>query len=135
LKAELKGRHFDTAQAMEAESQAELNTFPERVYKMAEALGTVHARGRGWKWPVGPKLVLDQMAAPVPEIVHTISYVSIRTDFSMTEIIFYDSNYAACHVMWPRYHIFGFLCQLQTAAPVFPTLLGLCFLCHLYAMI
>jgi hypothetical protein len=26
---------------------------------------------RGWWWPVGPKLVSDQMAAPVPEIMDT----------------------------------------------------------------
>jgi hypothetical protein len=40
---------------------------------MAEALGTVHMLGRGllkkcW-WPVGPKLLFDQMAARVPEIM------------------------------------------------------------------
>jgi hypothetical protein len=41
--------------------------------KMAEVLGTVHMRGRelpqGWWWPVGSKLVSDQMAAPVLEIL------------------------------------------------------------------
>jgi hypothetical protein len=40
---------------------------------MAEALGTVHMHGRrlfrGWWWSVGRKLVFDQMAAPVPEIM------------------------------------------------------------------
>jgi hypothetical protein len=39
---------------------------------MAEVLGTVrmHRRGllRWWWWPVGPKLVFDQMAASVLEI-------------------------------------------------------------------
>jgi hypothetical protein len=40
---------------------------------MAEALGTVHTRGRGllrgrW-WAVGPKLAFDQMAASVSEIM------------------------------------------------------------------
>jgi hypothetical protein len=43
--------------------------------KMAEALGTVHTSGRGllpgWWWPAGSKLVFDQMAAPVPEIMDT----------------------------------------------------------------
>jgi hypothetical protein len=38
----------------------------------------VHTRGRRlvrrWWWPVGPKLVFDQMAAPVPEIKDTVSY-------------------------------------------------------------
>lgn len=42
---------------------------------MAEALGTVHAceRGllRGWWLLVGPKLVFDHMAEPVPEIMDT----------------------------------------------------------------
>jgi hypothetical protein len=40
---------------------------------MAEALGMRHKCGRGllwgWWWPLGPKLVLNQMAAPVPEIM------------------------------------------------------------------
>jgi hypothetical protein len=38
-----------------------------------KGLGKVHMGGRGlhrgWWWPVGPKLVFDQMAAPVPEIM------------------------------------------------------------------
>jgi hypothetical protein len=38
---------------------------------MAEALGTVHARGRGllrgWWWPVCLKLNFDQIAVPVPK--------------------------------------------------------------------
>jgi hypothetical protein len=40
---------------------------------MTEALGTVHARRRGllqgWRWSVDPKLVFEQMAAPVVEII------------------------------------------------------------------
>jgi hypothetical protein len=41
--------------------------------KMAEAMGTVLTRGRRllrkrW-WPVGPKLVFDQIASPVMEIM------------------------------------------------------------------
>jgi hypothetical protein len=44
---------------------------------MAEALDTVYTCERGllWGWwgPVGPKLVLDHMAAPVPEIMDTNS--------------------------------------------------------------
>jgi hypothetical protein len=42
---------------------------------MAEALRMVHTCGRvllrWWRWPVNPKLVFDQMAAPVPEIMDT----------------------------------------------------------------
>jgi hypothetical protein len=52
LKIKLKGRHFDTTEVIEAESQAVLNTptkhTTSRVHlKMAEALGTVHRCGRG----------------------------------------------------------------------------------------
>jgi predicted helicase len=52
LKIKLKGRHFDPIEVIEAESQAVLNTltdhdFQEAFKKMAEALGTVHTRGRG----------------------------------------------------------------------------------------
>jgi hypothetical protein len=40
---------------------------------MAGTLEMVHKREKGlfggWWWPVGPKLVFDQMAAPVPEIM------------------------------------------------------------------
>jgi hypothetical protein len=68
---------------IEAESQAVLNTLTEHesqnaLEKMAEALGTVHTRGRGLlrgRWsPVGPKLVFDQMAEPVPEIMDDCLY-------------------------------------------------------------
>jgi hypothetical protein len=50
LKIKLKRRHFDTVQAIEAESQAALNAFtglPGCVLKMAEVLLTVRTRGRG----------------------------------------------------------------------------------------
>jgi hypothetical protein len=51
LKIQLKGRHFDTIEVMGAESQAVLSTLTEHhfqdAFKMAEALGTVHTRGRG----------------------------------------------------------------------------------------
>jgi hypothetical protein len=40
---------------------------------MAGALESVHTHGRGllrgWWWPVSPKLVSDQAAAPVSEIM------------------------------------------------------------------
>jgi hypothetical protein len=78
LKIKLEGRHFDRTERNEVESQAVLNTFIEHSFqdafkKMAEALGTVHARGSGllqWKWwPVGPKLFFDQIAAQVLKIM------------------------------------------------------------------
>jgi hypothetical protein len=47
--------------------------FPGCIYKIAEVLGMVHTRDRqllwGRRWRVGPKLVFDQMAAPVHEII------------------------------------------------------------------
>jgi hypothetical protein len=78
LNIKLKGHHFDTINVIEAESQAVLNTFTEQDFqdafkKMVEELEMVHTCGRallqGRWWPVGPKLVFDQMAAPVPEIM------------------------------------------------------------------
>jgi hypothetical protein len=47
----LKGRHFDTIEVIEAESQAVLNTLTEHNFqdafkKMAKALGTPHTCGR-----------------------------------------------------------------------------------------
>jgi hypothetical protein len=51
LEIKLKGRHFDTIEVLEVESQAVLNTLKEHYFKdaftkIAEALGTVHTRGR-----------------------------------------------------------------------------------------
>jgi hypothetical protein len=47
---------------------------PGCVYTMAEVLGMVYTHGRGllrgWWWPLGPKLIFNQMAAPVPEIIY-----------------------------------------------------------------
>jgi hypothetical protein len=41
---------------------------------LAESLGTVLTGGMGllrrWWWPVNPKIVFDQMAAPVSEIIY-----------------------------------------------------------------
>jgi hypothetical protein len=49
---------------------------------MAEALRTVHTGRRellrGCWWPVGPKLVFDQMAAPVPEIMAVSFYCELN---------------------------------------------------------
>jgi hypothetical protein len=81
LKIKLKGSHFDTIEMIEAQSLAALNTqnSTSMMYlKMTEALGTVHIRGRGLLrgscWPVDRKLVFDQMAAPVPEIMEGSLY-------------------------------------------------------------
>jgi hypothetical protein len=57
------------------------NTISRMQLKMAESLGTVHTRRRGllwgWWWPLGPKLVFDQMATPVPVIMDTPSHIVI----------------------------------------------------------
>jgi hypothetical protein len=49
------------------------NTTSRTHFKMTEALGKVNTRGRGllrgWRWPVGPTIVFDQMSAPVPKIM------------------------------------------------------------------
>jgi hypothetical protein len=63
---------------IEAESQAVLNT--QDALKNWQKLWErrMHAEGgllRGRWWPVGPKLVFDQMAAPVPEIMDGSSYI------------------------------------------------------------
>jgi hypothetical protein len=64
LKIKVKGRHFDTIEMVEA-----------------EALRTVRTRGRGlfrgrW-WPIGPKLVFNQMAALVPEIIYSFLPIAV----------------------------------------------------------
>jgi hypothetical protein len=60
--------------------KAESHDFQD-VLKAEEVLGTAHAHRRGllrgrW-WPVGPKLILDQTAAPVREIINTASNILI----------------------------------------------------------
>jgi hypothetical protein len=52
LKVTLKGRHFDTNELIEAESQEVMNTLTEQNFqdefkKMAQELRMVHTRGRG----------------------------------------------------------------------------------------
>jgi hypothetical protein len=82
MKIKLKVHNFYTIEVIEAESQVVLNTnrtrIPGCISKMAEALRTVDTRRRGlphgcW-WLVGPKLVPDQMAAPVLEIMNGSLY-------------------------------------------------------------
>jgi hypothetical protein len=63
------------------------NTTPRMlVTKMAECLETEHTCGRGplrrWLWPVGPKLVFEQMAAPVPEVMNGSLYI-IKTSICL----------------------------------------------------
>jgi hypothetical protein len=76
LKITLKGRHFDTVVMMEAELQAVLNSLTEHVFQDAFKNGRSTGNGAntrcilwGWWWPIGPELVFDRMAAPVPEIM------------------------------------------------------------------
>jgi hypothetical protein len=65
VKIKLKSSHFDTNEVIKAESHAVLNTLTtSRMHlKMTKSLGTVHTRGRillvlrGWRWPVGLKLI------------------------------------------------------------------------------
>jgi hypothetical protein len=51
LKTKLKGSHFDTTEAIEAEIQAVLNLtehdFQDAIKTVTETLGTVHMCGRG----------------------------------------------------------------------------------------
>jgi hypothetical protein len=51
MKIKLKGRHVDTIEVIEAESQAVLNTLTKYGFqdalKMAETLGKLHTCGRG----------------------------------------------------------------------------------------
>jgi hypothetical protein len=74
LKTNLKGCHFDTIKVIEAESQAVLNTLTEHDFQDA-----FKQWQRRWErciraewdyfWPLGSKLVFDQMATTVPEIM------------------------------------------------------------------
>jgi hypothetical protein len=70
---------LDTTEVIKAESEEVLNTLAEHDFqdvqylKMAGVLGTVHTSrkghlGRRWR-PAGRNLVIDQMAAPYPEIM------------------------------------------------------------------
>jgi hypothetical protein len=79
LKIKLKGRHFDTIEVTKAESQAvcsatsQITTSRMHFEDDRSSGNGANVRGRellpGWWWPVGPKLVFDQMASLVPEIM------------------------------------------------------------------
>jgi hypothetical protein len=66
---------------IKAESQAVLNTLTEHdfqdAFKDGRSAGSCENMWKGTTStrPVGPKLVFDQMAAPVPEIMDTTSYL------------------------------------------------------------
>jgi hypothetical protein len=88
LKIELKGRRFDTIEVIKEESPAVLKTFIEHDFQnefnIRAAEVVVHTRRRrllpGRWWPVGPKLVFDQMADPIPEIMeHSLYFVFYKT--------------------------------------------------------
>jgi hypothetical protein len=80
LKIKQKGRHVDAIEAIEEESQAMLNTliehdFQDAFKKMAKGRNGVRGLLRGWWWPVGPKLVFNQITAPVPKIMSGRLYI------------------------------------------------------------
>jgi hypothetical protein len=58
---------------------------------MVEVLGTVHTSGRvllqGRRWLVGPKSVIDQMAAPVQEIMDTTSEYPLTTNLPHSSLL------------------------------------------------
>jgi hypothetical protein len=73
LKIKLKGRRFDTTEVVEAEPHAVLNTLTEHGFKLWERC--IRAEGNYFEadgGQQGPKLVFDQMAAPVREITSVV---------------------------------------------------------------
>jgi hypothetical protein len=84
LKIKLKGRHFDTTVMMEAESQAVLNTLTGHDFQDAKKNGRSVGNGAYVRKGIisrvivarGPKLIFDQTAASVPEIMGSSLYAS-----------------------------------------------------------
>jgi hypothetical protein len=73
LKMKMNGRHVDTTEEIGAESQAVLNTLKEHDFQdgfkiWQKQKGTTSRVMVGW-WPVCQKLVSDQAAAQVREIM------------------------------------------------------------------
>jgi hypothetical protein len=71
-----EGRHFNTTEVIEAESQVVLNTLTEDDFRDAfqngrsADNGTYARKGTTSRlMGISPKLFLDQIAAPVPEIM------------------------------------------------------------------
>jgi hypothetical protein len=90
-------------EVIEAESQALLNTLTEHNFqytfkKWQKRLGTMHTPGMGLPdgrcWPVDPKVVFDQIAASVLEIMDDsltrIVGLEVLTAAVMKSIIFWD---------------------------------------------
>jgi hypothetical protein len=76
LKVKQEDRHFDTAEVIEAESRAVLNSLTEHDSKdtiqndRSAGNGAYSRKGLLWGWWCSrPKVSFDQMAAPVPEIM------------------------------------------------------------------
>jgi hypothetical protein len=78
IKIKLKGLRFDKLRWLRQNRRrcwtpTENTTSTMQLKKKTEVLGKVHTRGRRlfrvWRWPTGPKLVFNQMAAPVSEIM------------------------------------------------------------------
>jgi hypothetical protein len=74
LKTKLKGRHFDTTEVMEAESQAVLNSltehdFQDAFYGRSVGNGAYAQKGTTSRVMVARRPKVNQLAAPVPEIM------------------------------------------------------------------
>jgi hypothetical protein len=82
LKIKSKGRHFDTIEVIEAESQAVLNTLTEHDFQDAftnggsAGNGAYERMGTAWRVMVAsrPKIIFGEMITPVPEIIDDSSY-------------------------------------------------------------
>jgi hypothetical protein len=80
------------------------NTISRMHLKMAAALGTVPTQGTG-RWPIGPKLVVDQMAARVPEIINSYLYLSPPPTYLRTES--YPVSETLCFLVLLEYRLVG----------------------------
>jgi hypothetical protein len=74
LKIKLKGRDFDRGEVTLTE-----HDFQDALQKNGRGTGNGAYARRGllrvWWWPVGPKLIFDQIAAPVQEIMDDFLYM------------------------------------------------------------
>jgi hypothetical protein len=75
LKVNVKDRHFDTVEVIEAESQTVLNTHTELDFQDTFKNGRSAGNGEYWRkgttsrvmvWPLGPRLHFVQMPERVP---------------------------------------------------------------------
>jgi hypothetical protein len=74
LKIKPKGCHFDTLIVIEGVSQAMMSILTEHDFQDEFKNGRTPGRGllRGSWWPVGSKLIFEQMAAPVSKIIYRV---------------------------------------------------------------